>query len=223
MNENETLGGRLKSAREEKRLTQKSLAEKLGVSILVISHYENDRATPSTELLMRLGKELDKSVIWLWKGEESDNEETQGESSMKFLEVRTAEELFIMERIFSLAMTKMEELSEKEYSIGQNIKKARIEKKLTQKELADKIRISRQALSHYETGDVEPSMDIVLELSEALDISYECILENLTYSNSRKVLLEKIKKIFENATKQDLELMQKNISYCDEILHSFIQ
>ena len=55
--------------------------------------------------------------------------------------------------------------------IGQYIKELRKSKKLTQEELADKLYISRQAVSNWETGKDAPSVDNVKDISKIFDVS----------------------------------------------------
>ncbi len=47
---------------------------------------------------------------------------------------------------------------------GDNLKKIRILKKLSQEDLAEKINVSRQSISKWETGDAYPTMNNLLEL-----------------------------------------------------------
>ncbi len=47
---------------------------------------------------------------------------------------------------------------------GDNLKKIRILKKLSQEDLAEKVRVSRQSVSKWETGDAYPTMNNLLEL-----------------------------------------------------------
>ena len=47
---------------------------------------------------------------------------------------------------------------------GDNLKKIRIYKKLSQEALAEKVNVSRQSVSKWETGDAYPSMNNLLEL-----------------------------------------------------------
>ena len=58
--------------------------------------------------------------------------------------------------------------------LGQKIKNKRKELNLTQEYLAEKLNISRQAVSKWEAGKSEPSMNNLLELSKifGVDISY---------------------------------------------------
>lgn len=47
---------------------------------------------------------------------------------------------------------------------GDNLKKIRILKKLSQEDLAEKVNVSRQSVSKWETGDAYPTMNNLLEL-----------------------------------------------------------
>lgn len=60
--------------------------------------------------------------------------------------------------------------------IGQNIKKYRKEKKLTQPELGSLIGKSESSIRKYESENVIPSIDILKSISEALDVPISHIL-----------------------------------------------
>ena len=60
--------------------------------------------------------------------------------------------------------------------IGKNIRKLREEKKLTQEELAEKMHITRQSVSNYETSRSRPDVEMLKMLAEALDTDIETIL-----------------------------------------------
>ena len=65
MEENMTLGEKLKSARKRAALTQEELAEKLMVSRQAITKWESDKGMPDIENLKRLSKLLDVSIDYL--------------------------------------------------------------------------------------------------------------------------------------------------------------
>lgn len=56
-------------------------------------------------------------------------------------------------------------------SIGENIKKYRKEKGLTQRELADKLNIATNSLSRYEIGERRPPIDMIEKIAEILNIT----------------------------------------------------
>lgn len=56
-------------------------------------------------------------------------------------------------------------------SIGENIKKYRKEKGLTQRELADKLNIATNSLSRYEIGERRPPIDMIEKIAEILNVT----------------------------------------------------
>lgn len=62
-------------------------------------------------------------------------------------------------------------------AIGQFIKTMRKSKKITQKELAEKLSISSQAVSRWENGDALPDTMLLLDLAEILGVSVDLILK----------------------------------------------
>lgn len=60
--------------------------------------------------------------------------------------------------------------------IGKYIKKKRIEMHLTQRELSEKLNISFQAVSKWETGTTLPDTSILLALSDCLEVTVDQIL-----------------------------------------------
>ena len=52
--------------------------------------------------------------------------------------------------------------------IGKNIKKARSEKGYTQEQLAQKLCVTRNTISNYETGHSNPDIEMLQMLAEAL-------------------------------------------------------
>ena len=67
-------------------------------------------------------------------------------------------------------------------SIGQNIKKYRKEKGYTQRELADLIGVSVQAISKWETDSGAPDISQVVPLASALDISTDALFDYEHYT-----------------------------------------
>ncbi len=63
-------------------------------------------------------------------------------------------------------------------SLSQNIKKYRLKKGLTQKQLADSLGVSAQAVSKWETGDAYPDGPLFLKLAEALETSLDTLFKN---------------------------------------------
>lgn len=62
-------------------------------------------------------------------------------------------------------------------SFADNFKGARNKLGISQEELARKLHISRQAISRYENGTAEPSIDMLNDISIILEISIESLLD----------------------------------------------
>ena len=61
----DSLGARLKYARERWGFSQKELAERANISSALISQYENDSTMPSCESLKKIAESLNISTDWL--------------------------------------------------------------------------------------------------------------------------------------------------------------
>ena len=57
--------------------------------------------------------------------------------------------------------------------VGKNIKKAREGKGLSQEQLAERLNVTRQAVSNWERGKSEPDIETLQRLSEVLEVSVE--------------------------------------------------
>lgn len=63
-------------------------------------------------------------------------------------------------------------------TIGENIKKLRESRGLTQQEVWERSKISKSSYTSYEAGKSMPSADRVLAIAEVLDVSTDQILRN---------------------------------------------
>ena len=66
-------------------------------------------------------------------------------------------------------------------SIGENLRQLRLEKGLTQAQVAEKVGLTRQALSSYESGRTRPDVQMLLVLCEI----YETDLDGILYGRSQ--------------------------------------
>ncbi len=57
--------------------------------------------------------------------------------------------------------------------IADNIKKYRQAKHMTQDQLAEKLNVTRQAVSNWETGKTQPDIDTLTQIAEVFEISIE--------------------------------------------------
>lgn len=60
--------------------------------------------------------------------------------------------------------------------IGKNIKKYRMEKGMTQDQLAEKLNVTRQAVSNWETGKTRPNLETLAAIGEHFGISVEDLI-----------------------------------------------
>ncbi|KMY43327.1 XRE family transcriptional regulator [Bacillus sp. FJAT-27916] len=65
-------------------------------------------------------------------------------------------------------------------SIGENIRKHRLEKGLSQEELAMRSRIGTQKLEKFEANELIPNLQVILNLSSALECPASELIEQIT-------------------------------------------
>ena len=68
------IGSFIQQKRKDKNLTQKQLAEKIGVTDRAISKWERGQGCPDVSILEVLSKELGCSILELLKGRKIENE-----------------------------------------------------------------------------------------------------------------------------------------------------
>ena len=74
------------------------------------------------------------------------------------------------------------------------LKQYRLDNNLTQDELADKLFVSRQAISKYETGRGYPSIDVLTELAKLMGISIDELLTREELVNETQRMTETLHK-----------------------------
>ncbi|MDX1499635.1 MAG: helix-turn-helix domain-containing protein [Woeseiaceae bacterium] len=78
----DTLGGRIVTARETERMTTAQLARRLGVKTETLSAWESDRSEPRPNQLVRISGMLNVSPTWLLTGEGESPSEGMTETDM---------------------------------------------------------------------------------------------------------------------------------------------
>jgi transcriptional regulator with XRE-family HTH domain len=63
-------------------------------------------------------------------------------------------------------------------TFGQKLKQLRIDKSLTQSELADKLNLSKANISKYESDDIEPNLQTLTSISKLFNVSIDYLLKN---------------------------------------------
>lgn len=62
-------------------------------------------------------------------------------------------------------------------NFSKNLKTLRIQANLSQKDLAERLNVSYKSISHWESGYAEPSIEILKELKDVFEVSYDDLLE----------------------------------------------
>ena len=74
--------------------------------------------------------------------------------------------------------------------IGNFIKKLRKEKGMTQSQLAEKLNISFQSVSKWETGETLPDTNILLSLCDVLDTTVDILLNGGIIMNKQRRIIK---------------------------------
>ena len=93
---------------------------------------------------------------------------------------------------------------------GQRIKELRINKGITQYQLAEIVGIDPKHMSHIETGRSFPKADLIEKFAEALDIEYTLLFKT-EHLQDRKFILNKINNFLKNATNEQIRTFYKII------------
>jgi len=86
-------------------------------------------------------------------------------------------------------------------SLSQNIKQLRLEKELTQEQLAAMLGVSPQAVSKWETSETYPDGSLLVPLANALEVSLDVLFDNKWHS--MKDLSARIQTIIQKTPKKD--------------------
>lgn len=82
-------------------------------------------------------------------------------------------------------------------SVGNNIKKQRKIKKMNQTKLAELLELSLRTIQKYESGEIVPSLKVIDQIAEALEISKWEIIED---DRSSKEIIESVKEMMDKTT-----------------------
>ena len=96
------------------------------------------------------------------------------------------------------------------YSFPHQLLKLRTEKQLSQAELATRLFVSRQAVSKWENGDAEPSIDKLILLAKVFKVSLDRLILGTNDFNQPLVKLNNIVKTFNSRVLNSLDLTIHN-------------
>ena len=91
-------------------------------------------------------------------------------------------------------------------SIGMRIKKLRLEKKMTQAQLAEIIGVGTTHISHIETGKTIPSLEALVGIINALECSADELLCN-EITKARPILNSWLTKLVEDCSDLEIKLI----------------
>jgi len=98
-----SLGQRLKYAREKKNLKQTQVKNKTGIHNKTLSGYENDRAEPDFETLLKLAELYEVDINWIiGKKGKTDDERKEGKLIEIYARLPENKQKIIMDLIESL-------------------------------------------------------------------------------------------------------------------------
>lgn len=91
-------------------------------------------------------------------------------------------------------------------SIGQNIKKFRVEKGLTQNKLGEKSGIEPSNISHIERGATKVSLPTLVSIANALDVSLDEIIYDSLVKNEH-IEIKLIDEIIQNCNSEEMSAL----------------
>ena len=102
-------------------------------------------------------------------------------------------------------------------NIGKQIIQLRKAKKWSQEDLAKQIKASRIMIGNYERGDNTPSMEVIIKIARAFDVSIDYLLgegENASFDKDTIRRLEEMEKL-------PSEARQRIFHYVDLIIRDY--
>ena len=176
------LGQNIKKYRKEKKLTQKELASLAGVNEVTIRSYEAEKYRPKIETLQKIADALDVSIATL---DPTLYEKKITVPKFEFIQ-KIADELIIHKSDIPSGQSDqiihelVNEILAKETNcntIGHRIKLSREALGLSQRDLANMINISEEAISKYESDPQEDiPLIIIKKIAKKLHVSNNYII-----------------------------------------------
>ena len=90
-----------------------------------------------------------------------------------------------------------------EYDIGSKIQAARLEKNMTQEQVAGLLEVSRQTISNWENAKSYPDIVSVIKMSECYDVSLDYLLKGEQKMNTYYDYLEESTNVVKSNTKRN--------------------
>lgn len=106
-------------------------------------------------------------------------------------------------------------------TIGKNIRKYRLAKKMNQDELAEKVELSQNYIGMIERGEKNPSLETFITLLNALGVSADMVLCDVVeaaYDVKASIYLEKIEKLSDEDKVRIYAVLDTLIGYAKQIM-----
>lgn len=86
-------------------------------------------------------------------------------------------------------------------NIGKNISKFRKEQEMTQDQLAERLHVTRQAVSNWENGKTQPDVETLGQLAECFEVPVEMLIYGKSEAQGNKIVIERtVKKGIDTST-----------------------
>lgn len=98
-------------------------------------------------------------------------------------------------------------------TMGEKINEVLKERKMSQRDLANKIGVDETTLSRYISDSRQPRLDVLIKIARALDVSVEYLIGTVEKEDKEETNFNKVKSfVFRNASnltdEQRMELMR---------------
>lgn len=206
-----TFAERLKEERIKRGLTQTELAKALYLGQTSVSKYESGKQIPEMPTLQKISEFFSISIDYLLG--KTDIKNIMSDNKLKKLiiqpnindnEIKKANSFFMI-------------------TLGERIKKLRLEKRLSQDQLAYIFNISQQAVSNYEKGLREMDYKLITSMSSFFQVSTDYLLgisytKNFTSDDElKKLIMQSNINDTDNDIRSSLISMKEKLSNSNEI------
>jgi transcriptional regulator with XRE-family HTH domain len=169
---------RLRKLRDEKEIHQKEIAENLNVSVSTISKYEAGKNFPDVRKLMKLAEIFNVSADYLLGLSDVliPLHSTKTKPYVLKLPFNATREQCTAIRRITAAILKSEIKSIKTEDFPERFKRLRLEREMSQKELAIGFKVTIPAISEYEAGKNFPDVRKLIKTAIEFDVSVDYLL-----------------------------------------------
>lgn len=181
---------RLKDLRSELNLTQEQLAQAVGLSRDTYKNYEQQRTEMSYDILFKLADYFGVSIDYLLGHQTKE----------------TVLDKNIFEGQHESEPPKIK------------LKDLRKKRGLSQREIAERLNLTKTTYARYEIGESEPNVDTMIKLADYFGVSIDYLIDHQTegsnMSESQKEIVEDFKKLISQLTTQQTSFVFDIIKLC---------